>query len=91
MKLIVSTDGDVTGIYTEDITFSTLGRPQIQRASDVEPNDEYGWTADLRRSGGPVFGPFDNRSQAIEAEICWLEQHLEKVTIRMGRVPSSSA
>jgi hypothetical protein len=33
------------------------------------------WTADLRLLLGPVLGPFDRRSEALEAEQTWLEEH----------------
>ena len=34
------------------------------------------WLADLSPSGGPTLGPFDERSQAIGAEIDWLNENL---------------
>ena len=33
------------------------------------------WTIDLALSGGPVIGPFDQRSKAIEAEEAWLTRN----------------
>ena len=47
----------------------------IQRGSHVEPNERGQWLADLAPVGGPVLGPFRLRSEALEAERDWLEQH----------------
>ena len=53
----------------------TLGRPRIVRASIVEPDDDGRWHADLRLLLGPVLGPFACRSEALAAEVAWLEEH----------------
>ena len=47
----------------------------IARASHVEPDPDGRWQADLRPVGGPVLGPFDRRSEALAAELAWLEAH----------------
>jgi hypothetical protein len=73
MKLIVKPDGTVRTIYDETIDLGVLGRPTIMRASHVEPDDQGCWRADLSPVGGPVLGPFDRRSEALEAERDWLE------------------
>ena len=72
MQLIVHRDGRVRAIYGEEIALEALGRPEIVRASHVEPDAEGRWTADLRPVLGPVLGPFDCRSEALEAEHAWL-------------------
>lgn len=35
------------------------------------------WRVNMRLSGGPVFGCFDNRADAIKAEHDWLNSNLE--------------
>jgi hypothetical protein len=75
MRLIIEPSGQVRAIYSEAIPLDTLGRPRIVRVSTVEPDQEGGWHADLRLLIGPVLGPFDRRSEAIAAEIAWLEEH----------------
>ena len=44
---------------------------------DLQPNpDRNGrWLADLSPVGGPILGPYDLRSEALEAEVEWLEEH----------------
>ena len=73
MHLIVEPTGRVRALYTEEVDLAALGRPAITRASHVEPGPDGRWSADLRPVGGPVLGPFDRRSQALEAEQAWLE------------------
>jgi hypothetical protein len=73
MKLIIGTDGQVRGIYDEAIDLAALGQARVTRASHVEPDDQGRWLADLSPVGGPVLGPFDRRSEALAAEVAWLE------------------
>jgi hypothetical protein len=75
MKLVVLADGSVRAIYDEAIDLAVLGRPRIARASHVEPDDQGRWRADLTPVDGPVLGPFDRRSQALEAEQEWLDRY----------------
>ncbi len=75
MDLVVAPDGQVRTIYSEEFPLENLGRPRIVRASVVEPDDEGRWHADLRPLLGPVLGPFDRRSEALAAEVAWLEEH----------------
>lgn len=73
MNLIIEKGGRVRGIYGEAIELAAVGTPSISRASHVEP-DEYGrWQADLSPVCGPVLGPYEKRSEALEAEVAWLE------------------
>ncbi len=37
------------------------------------------WWADLLPSNGPVLGPFDTRTEALDAEVAWLREHEFKV------------
>ena len=75
MDLIVSPDGTIRAVYAEAIDLGVLGHLVISRASHVEPDDSGCWLADLRPIGGPVLGPFERRSEALAAEIAWLEAH----------------
>jgi hypothetical protein len=72
MDLIVSPDGSIRALYAEVIDLGVLGHVVISRASHVEPNDSGRWLADLTPVAGPVLGPFDLRSEALEAEQVWL-------------------
>jgi hypothetical protein len=75
MQLVVEPGGRVRAIYGEAIALETLGRPKIVRASFVEPDGDGHWHADLRLLLGPVLGPFPCRSEALAAEVAWLEEH----------------
>ena len=75
MKLLVRPDGTARAIYDELIDLAVLGRVTITRASHVEPDEQGRWRADLSPVNGPVLGPFDHRSQALQAEHDWLESH----------------
>jgi hypothetical protein len=72
MDLLVLPDGTIRTIYAEAIDLGVLGHRVISRASHVEPDDSGRWLADLTPVAGPVLGPFDLRSEALEAELAWL-------------------
>ena len=72
MELVVAPDGSARCIYAEALDLRGIGKLQITRASHVEPDAEGYWWADMGPSGGPVLGPFRNRTEALEAERGWL-------------------
>jgi hypothetical protein len=73
MDLVVLPDGTIRAIYAEDIDLTDLGSALIRRASHVEPDSRGRWLADLSPIHGPVLGPFNRRSEALTAELDWLE------------------
>jgi hypothetical protein len=73
--LTFNEDGTSTSIYDEAIDFHELGKVSIQRASHVEPTEDGQWTADMSPVGGPVLGPFELRSVALEEEVKWLKRN----------------
>ena len=75
MQLVIESGGNVRCVYGEVIDLAALGSLTIARGSHVEPTDDGRWTADLSPAGGPVLGPFDRRSDALAAELDWLESH----------------
>lgn len=75
MQLVVDPTGDVTSIYDETIDLAALGSPTIRRASHVEPDASGQWVCDLSPVAGPSLGPFVTRSQALIAELDWLENN----------------
>lgn len=75
MQLVIEPDGVIRCLYSEDLELHCFGKPIIHRASAVEPDDLGFWWANLAPVGGPEFGPFKQRSDAIAAEAEWLEQH----------------
>ena len=75
MDLVITTGGGVRCIYCEAIDLHVLGTLSIRRASHVEPTADGRWLADLSPVAGPTLGPFDLRTDALAAEIVWLEHH----------------
>lgn len=75
MQLVIGPDGRARAIYSESIDLASLGPLTITRASQVEPDGEGRWLADLLPVLGPVLGPFALRSEALAAEVAWLERN----------------
>ena len=73
--VVIEANGVVRMIYDEAIDAHVIGHPTIRRGSHVEPTPNGHWTADLSPVDGPILGPFDQRSQAVAAEIEWLKQN----------------
>jgi len=73
MQMVVHPDGSLRCLYDEVIDLAAFGRLSISRASHVEPDLEGLWFADLAPVAGPCLGPFDHRSDALDAERIWLE------------------
>ena len=75
MQIVFTPQGDARAIYGEAIDLAELGAVDVRRASHVEPDGAGGWSADLSPVGGPVLTGFHHRSEALAAEVAWLEQH----------------
>tara|TARA_R110002020_G_scaffold98177_3_gene233866 strand:+ start:1101 stop:1352 length:252 start_codon:yes stop_codon:yes gene_type:complete len=75
MQLLIQQDGTIRCLYAEVFPLATLGPLDIARGSHVEPDCDGQWWADLSPVDGPKLGPFAQRSQALQAEVHWLETH----------------
>jgi len=75
MQIVFTPDGNARAIYTESIDLATIGTVDVRRASHVEPDGTGGWYADLSPVGGPVLSGFHQRSEALAAEVDWLERN----------------
>lgn len=75
MQLVITSSGTVHCLYDEIIDLTKFGRPEIQRASHVEPDGQGRWWADLSLVSGPLLGPFLSRSRALAAEVAWLKAY----------------
>lgn len=75
MQIVFATGGGIRCVYGESIDLNSLGRISIARGSHVEPDELGQWFADLSLVGGPKLGPFAKRTDALAAEIAWLEEH----------------
>ncbi len=73
MQIVISAAGSVRCVYDELLDLWSLGQVRIERGSHVEPDENGKWYADLGPVSGPRLGPFERRSQALEAERAWLE------------------
>lgn len=73
MQLVIHTDGSASCLYDEAIDLAALGSLKIERGSHVEPDEQGRWFADLAPVSGPKLGPFERRSEALDAEQVWLE------------------
>lgn len=75
LELSIGLDGKLKAIYSDDLRpFFALGDTKIERVSSVEPEDTE-WVADLTKVGGPILGPFTDRSKALLAEVEWLKEN----------------
>lgn len=75
MQLVVTAGGVLRFVYAETVDLRSLGPTVIRRGSYVEPNTEGSWLVDLGPVGGPRLGPFIRRSEALEAEVAWLQEY----------------
>lgn len=73
MELVIQSNGDITTIYSEILDLTELGIQRIERASNVEPDEQGHWWAEI--INGPRLGPFNRRSDALAAEVAWLLRH----------------
>ncbi len=74
INVLIRPDGSVVMIYQEHLSLTALGPGKVKRASEVNPDGEGKWWAQIYR--GPKLGPFAKRSEAVAAEIRYLEEHL---------------
>ncbi len=75
IELVVDHSGTAHFIYSDDFDLAGLGEIHVARASHVEPDGQGHWWADLAPVNGPKLGPFQRRSQGLEAEVTWLRRH----------------
>lgn len=73
MQLVITPQGTGRCVYGEEIDLHSLGSLAIARGSHVEPDSEGRWFADLSPVAGPELGPFEKRTQALQAEAQWLD------------------
>lgn len=70
MQIVIETNGSAKCLYGETIDLAAIGCLRIERASHVEPDANGNWLADI--IDGPTLGPFQRRSDALKAEVDWL-------------------
>ena len=75
MQILIQSNGNARCVYGEAVDLAALGTVDIRRGSHVEPNDNGEWMADLSPVGGRLLGPFNQRSDALKAEVDWLTKY----------------
>ena len=75
MQIHIQSDGSLRCIYGEELELKALGKLAIARGSHVEPDSDGNWIADMKPVNGPILGPFAKHSDALIAELKWLEVH----------------
>ena len=75
MDLLIDAAGQIRCLYDEAVDLASLGPLTIARGSHVEPTKNGQWTADMSPVDGPVLGPYRQRTEALDAERQWLEEH----------------
>lgn len=80
MEMIIDSEGTVRCVYDEMVDLCSLGQLHITRASHVEPDEQGNCWADMSPVNGPKLGPFEKRSEALEAEREWLLIHVLRQT-----------
>ena len=76
-RVFVIKDGVVTSLYTEEIDLRALGTLHVERASNVEWDDNaQGWVVTLANGSKPLYEVFRTRDEAIAAEVEYLQAHL---------------
>lgn len=77
IDLTIHEDGTIGAVHNDALAdLYDEGQAEIKRASHVEPSFDGGqitWTADLSPVKGPKLGPYRLRSEALQAEIDWLQ------------------
>ena len=73
MQLLIEPNGAARCLYDEAIDLGALGQVSVTRGSHVEPTADGQWWADMAPVCGPVLGPYALRSEALAAEVVWLE------------------
>jgi len=87
MTLIIDPAGQARCLYAEVIDLRSLGELHIARASRIEPDGQGNWWADLSPAAGPVLGPFGLRSEALAAELDWLNDQLASLVAVPRPIP----
>jgi hypothetical protein len=79
INLTVKPDGTIAAIHNDALVdLYDEGKATVERASHVEPSYDGGqvtWMADLSPVNGPKLGPYRLRSDALQAEVEWLERN----------------
>ena len=77
MILTITPTGTIQAVYSEALDLDALGHQSITpHISQVDPDEHGQWWADLGPVDGPVLGPFARKSEAVRAEVAWIEENV---------------
>lgn len=68
----------ITWLYNAGVIETSVAGPSSNwgyRVVASKQNIRKQWWADLLPVDGPVLGPFDTNTEALEAEVVWLKEH----------------
>ena len=75
--LLIKPDGNVETLYTEQIDLRALGDLHVERASNVEfDDDEQGWRVLYPNNTIMLEEVFTTRQEALDAEVRHLQKQL---------------
>jgi hypothetical protein len=67
--IVVTPDGRLKFVWDDALAeLCSHGQANVRRVADVEPTEIGEWTADCRRIGGGVYGPYPLRETALQHE-----------------------
>lgn len=68
----------IARLYTDGVIETSVAGPSSNwgyRVVRTKQNINKKWWADLLPVDGPVLGPFETNTEALEAEVVWLKEH----------------
>ena len=81
MYITIMPNGTLKFIYDDQLKpLLSEGKAIIKRVSHVEPTPDNRWQADLSPVvPGTILGPYNTRREALQAEVEWINNNLEKI------------
>lgn len=74
-EIVFDDDGLASFVHSDHLAgLIDGGVAVIERASHVEPSGVE-WIADMAPVGGPVLGPYENRGDALAAEVGYISRN----------------
>lgn len=76
---IKKSNGSILGIYDDAIPFKKLGKPKVERVSNIEyDNDSEKWTVTMTHDGETKFST-ETRNGAYEQEVEMVNKNIDEL------------